>query len=570
MASKNPKVKRTESAAAVVPARTAGIWDSKLQPLLGRRAVVIAMLLIGIGAARIASTYSRFCFTNDEPQHFACGIEYLEKHTYQYEPEQPPLSRIAMGMLPWLDGSRMTGKHLFVDREGVAIMYQHGNPLRTLVLMRLGILPFFLLAGFVVFLWAKHHFGGPVAVAATALFAFEPTILAHAGLATADMALAACLPAAFFAMILWVENPTRRNTVLFGVASGLALLAKFTALVYLPMAAVLALLYYLAVNQPGAAKAMGLARERAASFAVAVMVGAVTIWAGYLFSFGKLPWMSFPVPAPQLFQGIHDVLVHNQGGHPAFLLGKMSQTGWWYYFPVALAVKTPIAFLLLAIFGAVLCVRRRQAAWALPVAFSLGILLPAMAGNINIGLRHILPIYAGLSIAGGVAAVELATWSKAKKWAGPAAVAALVWLAGTGIWNHPYYLAYFNELAGNHPERILVDSDLDWSQDYVEVAEKLRAMNVSEVNFGFVPWLNPYFEVWPGFPKIKPLQPLIPSSGWVVVSPSADTLNQYGLLHKFPNLEPYWDKLQPVGKVGSTLFYYVAPGSIRLKQEGRP
>jgi hypothetical protein len=564
LASKTTKARRAEAPPVAVQA--GGLWASKLRPFLDRRALAVAILLIAIGAARIASTWARFCFTNDEPQHFACGIEYLEKHTYKYEPEQPPLSRLAMALGPFLDGSRMSGRNLFVDREGVAIMYQHGTPQRTLVLMRLGILPFFLLAGFVVFLWARHHFGGPVAVAAAALFTLEPAILAHSGLATADMALAACLPAAFSAMILWAESPTRRNTILFGVASALALLAKFTALVYLPAGAAFALVYWVAVDRPGGARLAELAKQRAASFGLAVLVGALTIWAGYLFSFGRFSGAGFPVPAPQLFQGISDVLVHNRGGHPAFLLGRMSQTGWWYYFPVALAVKTPIAYLLFAITGAVLCLRRKSTAWALPVAFSLGVLVPAMAGNINIGLRHILPIYTGLSILGGVALVQLAEWSQTRKWAGPAALVALLWLAGTGIWNHPYYLAYFNELAGAHPEKILVDSDLDWSQDYVEVAEKLRAMNVAEVNFGFVPWLNPYFEIWPGFPKIKPLQPLIPSSGWVVVSPSADTLNQYGLLHRFPNLEPYWDKLKPVGKVGSTLFYYVPPGSIRLKQ----
>ena len=151
-----------------------------------------------------------------------------------------------------------------------------------------------------------------------------------------------------------------------------------------------------------------MVKERIPSAGIALVIAAVVIWAGYLFSFGKLPGMSFPVPAPEFFDGIRVVLRHNQGGIPAFLLGQHNRSGWWYYFPVVLAVKTPIAFLLLAIFGAVLCVRRKQTVWALPVAFSLGILLPAMAGNINIGLRHILPIYAGLSIAAAVAVVQLA------------------------------------------------------------------------------------------------------------------------------------------------------------------
>jgi hypothetical protein len=329
---------------------------------------------------------------------------------------------------------------------------------------------------------------------------------------------------------------------------------------------VLALLGYLAAERPGSPALMKLAKERLASFGIAVLAGVFVVWAGYLFSFGRYPGISFPVPAPALFQGIHDVLAHNQGGHPAFLLGQLSRTGWWYYFPVVLALKTPLAFLLLAIFGVVLCLRRKQAAWLFPVAFSFGILLPAMAGNINIGLRHILPIYAGLSIAGAVAAVQLAEWSNAKKWAGAAVVIALLWAAGTGLWNHPYYLAYFNELAGSHPENILVDSDLDWSQDYVELAEKLRALHATEVNFGITPWLNHYLEIWPGLPKTKPVQPLIPAPGWLVVNPSYDKLYQYGLNYRSPNLVPWWSKLTPVDHAGALQMYYIEPGAIRLRQ----
>ena len=526
--------------AAGLPAPPASWWETTLRPFLDRRALALAILLIAIGAARVASTWTRFCFTNDEPQHFACGIEYLEQHVYRYSTEQPPLSRVAMAVAPYLDGSRLAGHRAKHDEEGVAIIYQHGNPQRTLTLMRLGILPFFVLGAWLVFLWARHHFGGPTAVIATALFTLEPTVLAHAGLATTDTVFATCLTAAFFAMILWVEKPTLRNAALFGFDGGAVLLAKFTALVYFPAAAVFALLWYLALHRPSAAELKSLVKERIPSAGIAAAIAFVTIWAGYLFTFGKLPGMSFPVPAPEFFDGIGVVLKHNAEGHPSFLLGQHGRTGWWYYFPVVLAVKTPLAFLLLAVFGAFLCIRRKQTAWMLPLAFSLGILLPAMVGSINIGLRHILPIFAGLSIAGAVAVVQLAEWADSRKWAGPAAFAALLWLLGAGIWNHPYYLAYFNELAGDHPENIVVDSDFDWSQDYVEVAQRLRAMNVTEVNFGFAPWLNAYYQIWPGFPKIRPVQALIPAAGWTVISPSFDKLNQYGLLYRYPNLEPWW------------------------------
>src|SRR5207237_9618111 len=101
----------------------------------------------------------------------------------------------------------------------------------------------------------------------------------------------------------------------------------------------------------------------------------------------------------------------NAEGHPAYLLGETSIFGWWYFFPVALGVKTPIAFLILLVIGLVLCwKRRRTAAYAFLPAVSLGILLPAMTSHVNIGIRHILPLYSLLSIIAGVALVRVAPW----------------------------------------------------------------------------------------------------------------------------------------------------------------
>src|SRR5271169_611950 len=117
-----------------------------------------------------------------------------------------------------------------------------GHPERELTLMRLGILPFFLLAAAVVYLWARRHFGNAVAAVATGLFTLLPPVLAHAGLATTDMPLTGCLAAAFFALMLWAEAPTWQHSLLLGLATALAVVSKFTALGYLPVAAVFALL----------------------------------------------------------------------------------------------------------------------------------------------------------------------------------------------------------------------------------------------------------------------------------------------------------------------------------------
>ena len=103
-----------------------------------------------------------------------------------------------------LDGDFFSGAHqprgMMQDLEGVAVMYHSGNPGRMLTFMRLGILPFFVMAAWIVYLWARRHFGAATGALAVGLFGLVPTVLAHAGLATTDMPLTACLAAAFFAM----------------------------------------------------------------------------------------------------------------------------------------------------------------------------------------------------------------------------------------------------------------------------------------------------------------------------------------------------------------------------------
>ena len=368
-----------------------------------RRASIIAIVLVAIASIRIVSTYHVFSFTIDEPGHFACGLQYLSKHVYGYWPEQPPLARAAAALPPYLAGIRPLGEDNY-NVEGRDLIVKSPRPGRTLALMRLGILPFFWLACGVVYFWCRHYFGGWVALLGVAVFTFEPSVLAHAGIACTDMALAATVGAAFLTLVLWAESPSWKRAALLGLATALAVLSKFTALLYLPAAVFIALLFYLAAQWPGLRKLTALVRARAATFALAVLVGAIVIWAGYWFSLGKVPAWNIRLPAPELFNGLLEARDHNRGGHPSYLLGRYNLKGWWYYFPVALAVKTPIALLILSLAGAYTCCRRfRLSAYRLPIAFLLGVLIPAMAGSVDIGVRHILPVYLSLSILAAIA-----------------------------------------------------------------------------------------------------------------------------------------------------------------------
>jgi hypothetical protein len=195
-----------------------------------------------------------------------------------------------------------------MTKEGLAILDYGRHYDLTLELARLGVLPFFWIACLVVYWWGRRYFSESVAVAAVLLFSFLPPVLAHAGLATTDMALTAFLGAAFLSGLIWVEHPTPAHAALFGASTGLAMLSKFSTLAFFPAGVGLALAWYFVTERPKLGWLLGEARKRLPSLGLAVLIACLLIWAGYRFSFAK-------VPAPELFQGIQDVMRHNAEGH---------------------------------------------------------------------------------------------------------------------------------------------------------------------------------------------------------------------------------------------------------------
>ena len=555
---------------ATEPARPAapGFWDATLIPFLARRSLVLAAALIALASMRIVSTYSQMSPTWDEPGHMACGLQYLAQHVYRYEAQHPPLARVMSALGPFLAGARPLGiKNQ--DQEGVAVMYHDGYPGRMLTRMRFGILPFFVLAACVVWLWARRHFGNAVAALATGLFTLAPTVLAHAGVATTDMALTGCLSAAFFALLLWAEEPTWQHSLLLGAATALAVVSKFTALGFLPAAALFAFLAYLMVERPGVDGVVAAAKARAWPAAIAVFTGALGIWAVYSFSFGKVNAWGVSLPAPELFDGVSFAIYHNTKGHAAFFLGEIRNTGWWYFFPVLVAVKTPLGWLAAVGFGlAAWWGKRGQLAYWMPVAFAAGILLPGMTSHVNIGLRHILPIFTGLAILAGLGLMRLLERAARAKWAGPLAALLVLWVAVSGALQHPDYLSYFNELAGSTPERIVVDSDLDWGQNIIRLQHRLRELGASQVAFGDVNLHANHLMIWPGLPLVQNLDAFRPVEGWTAVSPTMWMLRKYGLGYRDLSVQPWWAYYHPVEKVGTLWLYYIPPGTFRQAMPG--
>ncbi len=542
--------------------------------------------MAALGVARIVATYPVFSQTTDEPAHVAAGMEWLQRGSYTFEPLHPPLARVSVALGPYLSGRRLSGTAK-MWKQGDDILMQPGRYEHVLALARLGVLPFFLLAAFLVWDWTRRRYGDASAILATALLTTTPAVLGHSGLATTDMPLTATCLAALAAFISFLRRPTSARAVVLGIAAGVATLAKFSAILFLPAAALalLAWRWFLQRQQRSDSPRPPFSWSR--SVGIVAVSGAMTIWAGYRFSVGAMtqptdrPHASidrlvgssgalhdasyrvaeaFVVPAPALFHGLAALSLKDVNGHEGYLLGHTRLTGWWYYFPVALAVKTPLAFLVLIAIGAVVLIgeSRREHDWELaaPVVAAGAILMVTLPSHIDIGLRHILPIYPLLAIVGAVGAQRLYSRTASRMTA--ALVVVLVgWQVVASIAAHPDYLAYFNEIASRHPEQVLVDSDLDWGQDLWRLSAALRAKRIDSVSLVYAG--SPAIDLSQfGLPRFRELKPYERADGWIAISLLRLKAGGMGFP---PDAYAWLNAYRPDSRVGRSIWlYHVAAG----------
>jgi len=540
------------------------------QPSLSFGVACVVVLLTGaVAAARVICTYPAVSETFDEPSHISSGMEWLDRGTYTYDTLHPPLGRALIAVGPWVAGARSQGTVGHPWLEGHAVLNSTGKPRETLALARAGVLPFLVLAVVMLFVWGRRILGDAGGLVAAILFTTVPPVLAHAGLATTDMAATATIIASVVALVMWLEQPSRWRTLALGLAVGLALLAKLSALVYLSSAGAATAVLWL-----GTSAEERQWRARARRLGVAGVVAFLLLWAGYRFSVGPLVDYARPAenrsrvveaaravarlpifPAPEYAAGLNVLRSKNADGFKNILLGERIRQGRWYFFAVALAVKTPIPFLVLASIGAFVLVRNaaRNRRWtdATPVVAALAILLAALPSNITIGVRHVLPIYGPLAVMAAAGAQAL--WLRRSSVpAGAVIAAALIgWQVLESARAHPQYLAYFNQLAGAHPERVLMDSDLDWGQDLDRLSDTLKARGIKRVA------LSIYTKAdldQHGLPEFTELAPNTPVTGWVAISAFRLYL---GYLGDSPFDDFAWlRRYTPVATVGKSIYLY--------------
>jgi 4-amino-4-deoxy-L-arabinose transferase-like glycosyltransferase len=401
-----------------------------------------------VTAGRVAATHDVFSPTWDEPAHIFAGYEYLADGRYTFDISHPPLARIAFAFP--LRHAESTAKD--VNERVSDVLASPGDYVAGVAAARKGNLLFLAIALIGLAAWAAELYGARVAVIAAALFALLPPILAHAGLATTDMAVTAAIAAGGAVLHRWLVSTTWRTTIALAIVFGLGLLTKFSFLFYFGI---------VAGTLMTAARRWPLSRGFAA-----ITGGMAIVWVVYFFNRLK-----------RFFRGFMVVMRHNAEGHEAYFQGEVRADGWWEYFPVVLGVKTPIPFLILAAIGVWFVLRERRHRTLLVMAALM--LAMVMTSRINLGVRHVLPLYLPLSIVAAVGFDRL--WRTRVKLLAPALA---LWLGFNSFAAHPDYLPWMNAFAGAHPERVVLDSNFDWGQDVVRLRDTCRALRIPSLGVG--------------------------------------------------------------------------------------
>ena len=487
--------------------------------------------VIALLAAHYALAYSATlgaCTTFDEPLHMVAGVAYWTLDDYRLQPENGNLPQrwCAIPLLfmnlafPTLD------QPLWQESEAVLLgrqyLYTCGNdPQAMLAASRAMATVWSTALCLVVFLWSRSIFGTSGGFVSLALAAFWPALVAHGPLATSD----AC-GALFFALGAWslwelFQRITPGTLAAAFFAIGIAPIAKHSSVMLAP----LALVYLVAIAALGRPLVIDLGpwktvvRGRGPRTALALasllvpLAGAVFfIWASCGFRYA----VAGPGCGPQKFRRYETLASCNEHAgtigrlcdllaawrllpegwlygmsyvgatvriRNAFAIGRYSIDGWWWYFPLCFAIKNTLPALGLSLWGVGRSIRDisrsvvghaplTQAAYAsLAPLGILVVLWPTfLTSHLNIGERHMLPSYPALMVlAGGTVFAIASPWLRR----GLVLLLALHAFDVASRW--PSSLAYFNRIVPRGREyQWLVDSNLDWGQDFLRLRERLR------------------------------------------------------------------------------------------------
>lgn len=478
----------------------------------GRTTIVsIAVALLFVLICQLAYTSRANSVTWDEAHHLFDGYTIWTQHDYGLNPEVPPLVKLVAAapllrmhlVVPPLQG-RSEQTEAFLD--GKDFLFQNDAD-KLLFCARMAVSLFMIALAACVFFAAYEMFGPVAGLLAPAFLVFDPNFLAHGALVTTDVPISCFIFLTLYLAYRYAKQPSFLRLLLVGLATGLAMAAKFTGLLIFPMLLLLALAEL--IN----ARDWRLLVRRIVALAIVGIIAFGVLWSFYGFRYRARPAgrdLNPPLadylnqlPNPQ--DAHHLALVARTHVLPeayifglantkitefadtSYFFGHIYRHGTWLYFPAAFVIKSTLPFLLLlmAAFAVIIAGRlkhRRELLFLLvPPAFFFAV---AMHSTMNIGQRHILPIYPFLYVLIAAAAVSLIQTHRRWRYA---IAALLIWQIVTSTRVAPAYMAYANEAWGGPSSlhKYLGDANTDWGQQLKAAKRYLDSRGIKNCWFAY-------------------------------------------------------------------------------------
>jgi len=550
--------------------------------------------------------------TMDEVAHLPTGYSYLTQKDMRLNPEHPPLLKdlaavpllfikdinFPSGLPSWQE--EINGQWDF----GFNFLYQSNNPADKMIFWgRIPMILILVILGFYVFRWTRELFGDKAGLLALFLFSFSPTFMAHGRLVTTDVGAAVGVFIATYYFVKTLKSPTKKNIILAGIAFGLAQLCKFSVILLVPFFALLGLVWWLVKS--------GKLWQTLKILLLVFVIGFILIWPVYQYHVWNYPaekqamdaevfikdypdFIQKPIlsaadnqilrPYAQYLTGLFMVFHRAAFGNTGYFLGEISNLGWKNYFPIVYFIKEPLTFhilTLIALLYAVWLIRKplwqdtknRTFGWIKShfpefamLAFIGVYWLTSLTSNLNIGVRHLLPVFPFTFVlvsSGIVKWIEGIKKIPLKKMAISFVSVLLGWQMISFLSCFPHYIAYSNELTGGPDKTYIytVDSNLDWGQDLKRLTRWVDEKGINKIYVDYFGggdveyYLKEKYAPWWGSRDSSEF----PKNNYLAVSATFLQGGKGEPIPGFTETTGYYrwlNKYEPIEKIGHSIFIY--------------